>query len=78
MLTRELMAARRAKFAAIRVSDATAREAARLRVDTAKVALGERGQVWWTDGAADLNRHMVRTTSYSSWFESLIIPALDD
>lgn len=67
-LTHELMDARRAKGAAMRAGDARAREAARARVDAAKVALGERGPVWWTDGAPDLNRHMARTTAYAAWF----------
>ncbi len=70
-LTRELMAARRDKGAAMRSGDAMAREAARRRVDTAKHALGERGAVWWTDGAPDLNRHMVKNTSYAEWFSGL-------
>jgi hypothetical protein len=65
------MSARRAKQAAMRANDADAREAARARVDAAKVALGERGPVWWTDGAPDLNRHMARTTPYAEWFASL-------
>ena len=68
-LTRELMAARRAKLAAMRASDAPAREAARQRVNVAKVALGERGPVWWTDGAPDCSRRMARTTKYASWFD---------
>jgi len=69
--TRELMAARRAKQAALRQADAPGRETARVRVDAAKQALGERGPVWWTDGAPDYNRHMVRNTPYAAWFESL-------
>ncbi len=44
-LVSELMAARRFKGAAIRDGDVDAREAARQRVDVAKVGLGERGQV---------------------------------
>ena len=70
-LTRELMSARRAKGAAMRVRDDAAREAARRRVDAAKVGLGERGPVWWTDGAPDLNRHMARTTEYAEWFREV-------
>ena len=70
-LTRELMAARRAKQVAMRAGDADGREAARQRVDAAKIALGERGPVWWEDGAADVNRRMARTTSYAAWFEAL-------
>ena len=45
--------------------------AARAAVDKAKIALGERGQPWWTDGAPDLNRKMARTTAYADWFERL-------
>jgi hypothetical protein len=71
-LTRELGAARRAKQAAMRAGDGEAREAARARVDAAKVALGERGPVWWDDGAPDLTRHLARTTSYGDWFASLV------
>jgi hypothetical protein len=67
-LVSELMAARRFKGAAIRDGDVDAREAARQRVDVAKVGLGERGPVWWTDGAPDFNRHMVRNTPYAAWF----------
>lgn len=70
-LTRELMSARRAKQAAMRRADAAARETARARVDTAKRALGERGTVWWTDGAPDYNRHMARNTPYAAWFAAL-------
>ena len=69
-LVAELMSARRAKGVAIRAGDPTARAAARARVEAAKVALGERGPVWWTDGTPDLNRHMVANTSYSAWFTS--------
>ena len=70
-LQRELMAARRAKGVALRAGDDAAREAARARVDAAKRALGERGPVWWTDGAPDLNRHMARNTVYAEWFAGL-------
>ncbi len=62
------MDARRAKSAAMRAEDVAAREMARARVDAAKVRLGERGPVWWSDGAPDLNRHMARTTVYAAWF----------
>ena len=70
-LTHALMAARRAKQVALRAGDSAAREAARLRVDAAKIALGERGPVWWMDGAPDFNRRMARTTPYAAWFESV-------
>ena len=68
-LTRELMDARRAKGAAMRAGDAEAREAARARVDAAKRALGERGPVWWADGAPDYNRRMAWGTPYAEWAE---------
>ena len=71
VLQRELMAARRAKGAAMRAGDDAAREAARLRVDAAKRALGERGPPWWTDGAPDLNRRMACNTPYAAWFAAL-------
>ncbi len=74
-LQRELMAARRAKGVALRAGDEGAREAARLRVDAAKRALGERGPVWWTDGAPDLNRCMAHNTPYAGWFAAL--PAVE-
>ncbi|GAA4988757.1 hypothetical protein GCM10023225_27860 [Kineococcus glutinatus] len=70
-LVAELMAARRAKGAALRAEVAAAREAARQRLDAAKRALGERGPVWWDDGAPDLTRHLVRTTPYAGWFGEL-------
>ena len=53
-LTRELMAARRAKGVAMRAGDLAAKEAARARVDATKVRLGERGPPWWTDGSPGL------------------------
>jgi hypothetical protein len=36
---------------------------ARRRINKAKQSLGERGPVWWTDGAPDLNRKLVRRTT---------------
>jgi len=41
---------------------------ARKAVDQAKIALGERGPVWWTDGAPDLNRHKVSGSPYAEWW----------
>ena len=70
-LVSELMSARRLKLAAMRTGDTAAREAARSQVDAAKVALGERGPVWWDDGAPDFNRHLARTTPYAEWFAGL-------
>lgn len=40
----------------------------RKSVDAAKVALGERGLVWWTDGAPDFNRHKVSHSPYAEWW----------
>lgn len=47
------------------------RAAARRQVDDAKRSLGERGPVWWTDGAPDFNRKLVKNTPYRDWFASL-------
>ena len=70
-LVRELMAARRAVRDASAGSPAIAE--ARKKVDTAKVALGERGPVWWDDGAPDFNRHLNKNTPYAAWFGQLKI-----
>ncbi|MBB4605218.1 hypothetical protein GGR59_001423 [Xanthomonas arboricola] len=67
-LVSALMDARRAVKAAKRDDDAQRLLAARRAVDAAKVALGERGAVWWTDGAKDFNRHLVKNTPYAAWF----------
>jgi hypothetical protein len=67
-LVRVLMAARRAVGVARRAGDAAALAEAGQAVDAAKVALGERGPVWWKDGAPDLNRHMIHTTPYAGWW----------
>jgi len=40
-------------------------------VHSAKLCLGERGEVWWTDGAPDENRKMAVNSSYSEWWEAL-------
>lgn len=66
----ELMAARRAVAAA--KGDAAARKAARARVDASKRALGERGPVWWDDGAPDYTRRLARNTPYADWFSSTL------
>lgn len=66
-LVKDLMDARRR----VRRSDPDAKAAARRDVDAAKHGLGERGPVWWTDGAPDLNRHLVKNTPYSDWYAQL-------
>ncbi len=65
------MQARRAKGVAIRSQDQAARELARHAVDAAKIALGERGPVWWDDGTPDYNRHLAKNTPYAAWFATL-------
>lgn len=70
-LVHELMDARRAKGRAMRAGDNVAKAAARERIDMAKIALGERGPLWWKDGAPDFNRKMATNTVYAEWFASL-------
>ena len=70
-LVSDLMDARRAVGAARRSGDTAGEAAAHDAVDLAKHALGERGPVWWSDGAPDYNRHMARNTPYADWFATL-------
>src|ERR1700753_3232649 len=67
----ELRRARSAVRSAKIAGDQAAEAAAHHAVDVAKRKLGERGPVWWTDGAPDLNRHMVKKTPYGSWYSGL-------
>lgn len=67
-LVNELMNARRAVRDA--KGDKAALRKARDRVQAAKEALGERGPVWWEDGAPDFNRHLAKNTPYADWFAS--------
>lgn len=67
-LVEALMAARRAVRLARRSDDEQAEAKARACVDATKRALGERGLVWWEDGAPDFNRRMVRNTPYADWY----------
>ena len=48
-----------------------AMRAARAAVNEAKVALGERGPVWWTDGAEPQDRLSPANSTYSEWWASL-------
>lgn len=68
-LVQNLMTARRAVRDA--KNDQALMKAARNAVQAAKVALGERGPVWWTDGAPDLNRHLAKNTPYADWAEAM-------
>jgi hypothetical protein len=70
-LVGELMHARRAVAAARRAGDVHAEAEAHAAVDRAKMGLGERGPVWWRDGAPDLNRHLARTGPYADWYASV-------
>lgn len=67
-LTSELMRARRAMGAARRAGDRAAGAAAKAAVDKAKRGLGERGDPWWSDGAKDWNRYLVKNTPYADWW----------
>lgn len=70
-----LMDARRAVKSARQAADDAELAHARRAVDTAKRALGERGPVWWTDGAKDYNRHLVHNSPYADWYAQ---QAIDD
>lgn len=67
-LVDRLMRARRQVGAAKKAGDRDAERDARAAVDAAKRALGERGPVWWTDGAPDFNRRMAANTLYADWY----------
>jgi hypothetical protein len=71
VLAKDLMNARRKVTAAGRSGDTTRLATARAAVNAAKISLGERGPVWWTDGAKDFNRHLIKNTSYAEWYASL-------
>ena len=71
VLVERLMKARREVGVAVKAGDAQAERCARANVDEVKRALGERGPVWWSDGAPDFNRRMVANTPYASWFAGL-------
>ncbi|NJL87374.1 MAG: hypothetical protein HC886_17570 [Leptolyngbyaceae cyanobacterium SM1_1_3] len=67
----QLMAARRSVKTAKQAGDNEALQQARSQVQAAKVALGERGPVWWQDGAPDQNQKQVKNTPYADWYASL-------
>ena len=70
-LVADLMRARAAIRIKRRNNDTDKLGRAKLAVNEAKVAPGERGRVWWTDGSRDLNRHMANTTRYADWLANL-------
>lgn len=73
-LVSDLMDARREIKAAAHKQDVDRLAAARVAVNAAKIALGERGPVWWTDGAKDFNRYLVKNTPYAEWYGGLDAP----
>jgi hypothetical protein len=70
-LVNQLMQARRQVGAAKKAGDAEAEHAARAAVDAAKRGLGERGPVWWDDGAPDFNRKLAANTPYADWHKAI-------
>jgi hypothetical protein len=70
-LVNSLMDARRKVGAAVKAGDADAERTARAAVDAAKRGLGERGPVWWDDGAPDFNRRLAVNTPYADWYTSV-------
>jgi hypothetical protein len=70
-LVSALTKARRTVRDTKRSGDEKAEAEAHHAVDAAKRVLGERGPVWWNDGAPDLNRHMVKNTPYADWYAGL-------
>ena len=71
---RELLNGRRALKSAKAAGDEDAIAAARRLVARAQVGLGERGNVWWNDGAPDLNRTLVKNSPYADWFARVAPP----
>ncbi|HEY0084893.1 MAG TPA: hypothetical protein VGB65_03180 [Allosphingosinicella sp.] len=69
-LVDDLMNSRRAVKAALNAENPEALRLARSQVQAAKEALGERGGVWWTDGAPDLNRRLIANTPYADWWRA--------
>jgi hypothetical protein len=71
-LVHELMKARSDVRRGGQRNDSEAIAEARQRVHQAKVSLGERGPVWWSDGAPDYNRHKVENTPYLEWYRAYV------
>jgi len=65
------MTARRAVRDAKANDDPRVEAAAHRAVGEAKKALGERGVVWWNDGAPDFNRHLAKNTPYAAWYAAV-------
>lgn len=67
-LVKQLMDGRRTVKAAKASESPEAETVARRQIDKAKRGLGERGPVWWDDGAPDFNRHAVKSSRYADWY----------
>jgi len=65
---RELLNGRRVLKVAKTAGDEAAITAARQQVAAAQAGLGERGRVWWKDGAPDFNRALAKNSPYADWF----------
>lgn len=74
-LVDSLMDARRAVKAALSADDRQALASARSKVQVAKEALGERGKVWWDDGAPDLNGRPIADSPYADWWRGEVTAA---
>ena len=61
----------KARLAVRDAADEPSLRDARMRVDDAKRALGERGPVWWTDGAPDEGGRHPKNSSYAAWWHAL-------
>ncbi|MGB7407015.1 MAG: hypothetical protein WA908_00775 [Pontixanthobacter sp.] len=70
-IVNRLMDARRAVRDALKAEDDAALKQARAAVQAAKVDLGERGPVWWSDDAPDYTRYLAKNTPYASWYSTL-------
>nr|WP_249219249.1 hypothetical protein [Loktanella sp. SALINAS62] len=71
---KRLMQARRAVGLATTDTDT---RAARADVDAVKHELGERGPVWWDDGAPDEGGLHPKNSSYADWWAALDVDARD-
>ena len=54
-----------------RASTEAETQAARARIDAAKIRLGEKGPVWWDDGAPDESGLAPERSSYAGWWAGL-------
>lgn len=61
----------RARLDVRNAKDDAAKAEARARVQEAKEALGERGPVWWGDGAPDQTQMAPQNSTYADWWAAL-------